>query len=234
MQAVILAGGLATRLRPVTETVAKAMVDIHGRPFLDYQLRLLKDNGIDDVILCVGHLSDQIQNYFKDGDALGLRIRYSEDGPKLMGTAGALKMAGPLLAERYFVLDGDSYLPLDYPAIMTAHEKFGKEALMVVFENHNRFDKSNAAISGDRVVAYDRTGRVSGLVHIHAGLSILSRDCVSPLPADRPSMQDELWADLISRDQLAAYVAPRRFYEVGSHAGLEEFRRVVRAIRTRS
>ncbi len=225
MQAVILAGGLATRLRPVTEKVAKAMVDIHGKPFLDYQLRLLKKNGIDDVVLCVGYLADQIRGHFNDGKALGMRIHYSEDGPTLMGTAGALRIAEPLLANHFFVLDGDAYLPLDYRAIMEAYEKSGREALMVVFENHNRYDQSNAAIEDGRVTAYDRSGKISGLVHIHAGISVLSKKCLKKIPKDRPSAQDELWSDLISRGELAAFAAPHRFYEVGSMAGLEEFRR---------
>lgn len=227
MQCAILVGGLATRMRPMTDAVPKAMLDVAGRPFLEYSLALLKKNGVDDAVLCVGHLADPIQRHFGDGARFGLRLRYSDDGPAPMGTAGALKTAAPLLQDRFFVLDGDAYLPFDYRDVMAAFERSGREALMVVFENHDRYDKSNAAVDGDRVTAYDRSGRTTGLVHVHAGLSVLSRSVVERLPAGRPSAQDEMWADLIARGELAAYVAPRRFYEVGSPSGLEEFRRFI-------
>ncbi len=229
MQGVILAGGLATRLQPLTDTVAKAMVDVRGRPFLEYQLDLFRKNGVDDAVLCVGHLSDQIRAHFGDGKAFGVRIRYSDEGPRLMGTAGALKTAEPLLSEKFFVLDGDSYLPLDYREIMAAFEKSGRLGLMVVYENHDRYDKSNAAVAGGRVTAYDRSGKTPGLVSIHAGLSVLRREALASIPADRPSAQDELWSGLIARDQLAAFPASARFHEIGSAAGLAEFREFIGA-----
>jgi NDP-sugar pyrophosphorylase family protein len=224
VQGVILAGGLATRLQPLTDAVAKSMVDIRGKPFLEYQLELFKKNGVEDVVLCVGHLADQIRARFGDGAAFGVRIRCSDDGARPMGTAGALKKAETLLSESFFVLDGDSYLPFDYRKIMTAFEAGGREALMVVHENHDRYDKSNAAVAGNQVTVYDRARKTPGLVHIHAGLSVLRREALASIPADRPSSQDELWADLISRGQLTAFVEKGRFYEIGSPLGLTEFR----------
>ena len=220
-----MAGGLATRLRPLTDAVPKAMVDIQGKPFLEYQLDLLRRNGVDDIVLCVGHLADQVREHFGDGRALGVRLQYSDEGLKLMGTSGALKKAQPLLAEMFFVLDGDSYLALDYRGIMTGFEGRDKLALMVVYKNHDRYDKSNTAIDGGMVTAYDRGQKIPGLVHIHAGLSVLRREALALIPGDRPSSQDELWSGLIARGQLMAFTASSRFYEVGSVSGLAEFRR---------
>ena len=131
----ILAGGLATRLRPQTESVPKALIDINGEPFLAHQLRLLRALGIDKVVLCVGYLGEQIVRLVGDGSQFGLQVAYSFDGPALLGTAGAIKQALFLLDESFFVLYGDSYLECDYRAIQTAFERAGKLALMTVYRN---------------------------------------------------------------------------------------------------
>jgi NDP-sugar pyrophosphorylase family protein len=117
MQAVILAGGLGTRLRPLTAKRPKAMVSIAGRPFLEYQIGLLRDAGIDDIVLCVGYLAEQIIDYFGDGSSFGVRLRYSVERERLLGTAGAVKQAEPLLTDIFFLTYGDSYLRLDYRAV---------------------------------------------------------------------------------------------------------------------
>src|ERR1700680_2157820 len=113
----ILAGGLATRLRPLTEALPKALVEINGEPFLAHQLRLLSRSGIDRVVLCAAYRGEQIREYAGDGRAFGLRVEYSFDGPQQLGTAGAIRRALPLLGDKFFVLYGDSYLPCDYAAI---------------------------------------------------------------------------------------------------------------------
>ena len=120
MPAVILAGGLATRLRPLTERIPKALIEVAGHPFLWHQLHLLKRSGIRRVVLLVGHLGESIQQRFQDGAEFGIKIDYSFDGPALLGTAGAIRQALPLLPERFFVLYGDSYLPCDYAAVEKA------------------------------------------------------------------------------------------------------------------
>src|SRR6185437_11438665 len=114
---VILAGGLATRLRPITETIPKSLVDIHGEPFIAHQLRLLKHHGITEVLLCIGYLGEQIVDKIGNGDRFGVQVSYAFDGPKLLGTAGAIKQALRQLPEYFFVLYGDSYLPCNYAAI---------------------------------------------------------------------------------------------------------------------
>src|SRR2546426_2314152 len=132
---VILAGGLATRLRPLTEAIPKALIDINGEPFLAHQLRLLRANGIEQVIICAGHLGELVREYAGDGSRFGLRVEFVFDGPRLLGTAGALKRALPALGQAFFVLYGDSYLPCDYRAVQAAFVQSGKYALMTVFHN---------------------------------------------------------------------------------------------------
>jgi NDP-sugar pyrophosphorylase family protein len=140
---VILAGGLATRLRPLTERIPKALVEVVGRPFLEHQIELLKRNEITDIILCVGYLGEMIEQRYGNGDALGVRIRYSFDGARLLGTGGAIKKALPLLPDSFFVLYGDSYLPVDYQAVAAAFWKAGRPALMTVYANCDAWDTSN-------------------------------------------------------------------------------------------
>jgi NDP-sugar pyrophosphorylase family protein len=126
----ILAGGLATRLRPITEKIPKVLVSVAGRPFLTHQLELLKRQGITRAVLCLGHLGEMVREQFGDGSAHGLRLEYSFDGPVLLGTGGALKQALPLLGEKFFVLYGDSYLPIDFAPVADCFERSGKLGLM--------------------------------------------------------------------------------------------------------
>src|ERR1700719_4898647 len=125
---VILAGGLATRLRPITEKIPKALVEVAGRPFLEHQIELLTLNAISDVVLCVCYLGEMIERRYGDGASLGIKIRYSFDGPKLLGTGGAIKKALGLLPDAFFVLYGDSYLPMAYQAAAAAFQETGKPA----------------------------------------------------------------------------------------------------------
>ena len=110
----ILAGGLATRLRPITEKIPKSLVDVAGEPFIVRQLDYLFRQRVRDVVLCIGYLGEMIEAVVGDGSRFGLRVSYSIDGPILLGTGGALRRAAPLLGEAFFVLYGDSYLPVDY------------------------------------------------------------------------------------------------------------------------
>src|SRR3990167_11349183 len=114
---VILAGGLATRLHPVTHTIPKSLVEVNGEPFVAHQLRLLKRNGFNKVIMCIGHLGQNVIEFVGDGSCFGLHVSYSLDGQTLLGTAGAIKKALPLLEKYFFVLYGDSYLPCDYLSV---------------------------------------------------------------------------------------------------------------------
>jgi NDP-sugar pyrophosphorylase family protein len=218
----ILAGGLATRLRPITETIPKALIDIAGEPFLAHQLRLLHGGGIRHAVLCVGYLGEQVRNYAGDGSAFGLRVDYSFDGPQLLGTAGAIKRALPLLGDAFFVVYGDSYLPIDYAAVAHAFVDSGKLGLMTVFRNHGQWDTSNVEFSEGRLLAYDKTNRTPRMQHIDYGLGVFRRDAFDNVPGDRPHDLAAVYQSLLRKDQLAAWESPQRFYEIGSPEGIRE------------
>jgi MurNAc alpha-1-phosphate uridylyltransferase len=218
----ILAGGMATRLRPLTTTVPKALLDVNGEPFIAHQLRLLAGWGIERAVVCAGYLGEQIEAYVGDGSRFGLRVVYSQDGDGLMGTAGALKRALPLLGNRFLVIYGDSYLPCDARAAVRAFDDSGKLALMTVVRNEGRWDASNVIFEGGRIVSYDKMARSAAMRHIDYGLGAFDACAFADVPADRPSCLQDLYQALLARGELAGYEVGERFYEIGSFQGLEE------------
>jgi N-acetyl-alpha-D-muramate 1-phosphate uridylyltransferase len=216
----ILAGGLAARLKPLTDRVPKALLPIAGRPFVYHQLEALKAQGVERVVLCVGHLGDQVQAAVGDGRAFGLAIQYSFDGTVLLGTGGALKKALPLLGDSFFVLNGDSYLPCSFLCVQAAFEAARRPALMTVLRNDNRWDKSNVLLENGEVAEYDKQSRRTDLSHIDFGLSVLSRGVLSAYGEATFIDLADVCRDLAKRRQLAAYEVSERFYEVGSPQGI--------------
>lgn len=222
MPAVILAGGLATRLRPLTETIPKALIEINGQPFLRHQLELLKGSGIVKVVILVGYLGEKIQESFGDGSELGVTIEYSFDGPALLGTAGAIRQALPLLPERFFVLYGDSYLTCDYRRVEAAFFHSGLPALMTVFRNDGLYDGSNVEYDGARIVRYDKLHRTPAMHHIDYGLGAFDRNVFSAIPVGEEHDLAGVYRGLLEAGTLAAYEVRERFYEIGSSEGLRE------------
>ena len=222
MPAVILAGGLATRLRPITERIPKALVEVAGQPFLWHQLELLKQRGIRHVILLVGYLGDAIQARFGDGSALDLKIDYSFDGSVLLGTAGAIRRALPLLPERFFVLYGDSYLTCNYGAIEQAFVSNVRPALMTVFRNEGMYDSSNVEFDGARIIRYDKRNRTADMHHIDYGLGAFRRSVFETIPSNQIRDLAAVYQGLLAQGQLAAFEVRSRFYEIGSPDGLRE------------
>ena len=218
----ILAGGLATRLRPLTETIPKALVEIRGEPFLAHQLRLLSRAGIAHAVLCVGYRADQIRDFAGDGSAFGLHLDYSLDGPVLLGTAGALKKALPLLGDSFFVLYGDSYLPCDYGLDEQAFRESQQTGLMTVHRNEGRWDSSNVEFAAGHIRAYDKTNRTPAMRYIDYGLGVLHRQPFDALPEGRTADLAAVYQDLLRRGQLAGYEVATRFYEIGSPDGIRE------------
>jgi len=218
----ILAGGLATRLRPITETIPKALVEIAGEPFLAHQLRLLARAGYSRVVLCVGYRADQIREFAGDGTAFGLQVEYSPDGPQLLGTAGALRRALPFLGEAFAVVYGDSYLTCDYAAAERAFLDSARLGLMTVYRNEGQFDTSNVEFTGGRILAYDKANRSAAMRHIDYGLGMFRRAAFDAVPGDRPSDLAALYQDLLRRGELAAWESPDRFYEIGSPEGIRD------------
>ena len=225
----ILAGGLATRLRPITEKIPKALIAVTGKPFLVHQLCLLRDAGIRKVVLCVGYRGEMIQEEFAEESGHGVELKYSFDGPTLLGTGGALKKALPLLGEHFFVLYGDSYLPIDYAAPARALEASGKLGLMTVFENDNRWDTSNVWFENREIRRYDKKQIAPKMKHIDYGLGVLRSEALARWPEERPFDLAEVYQDLISRKELAGYEVTQRFYEIGSQKGLAELDALLRS-----
>jgi NDP-sugar pyrophosphorylase family protein len=218
----ILAGGLATRLRPLTETIPKSLVEINGEPFLWHQLRLLREHGVSHVVLCLSYLGEQVRDSAGDGRDFGLHIDYSFDGSVLLGTAGALKRALPLLGESFLVLYGDSYLPIDLGAVETSFRASGKAGLMSVYSNEGQWDTSNVEFADGQIVAYDKKLRTERMRHIDYGLGAFRASAFDRVPADKPWDLAVLYQDLLQAGELAAFEAPHRFYEIGSFRGIEE------------
>ena len=216
----ILAGGLATRLRPITEKIPKSLVMVAGKPFLEHQIRLLRANGMSEVVLCVGHLGEMIVDQFGDGSAHGVRIRYSFDGPKLLGTGGAIRKALSLLPEQFFVLYGDSYLPIDYREVANAFQRSGAAALMTVFANSDAWDQSNVWFESGRIRLYSKRERLPQMKHIDYGLTV-ARALVFE-HTDESFDFAKLLEDLSRKQLLAGFEVQQRFYEVGSPNGLRE------------
>jgi len=222
LPAVILAGGLATRLRPLTETIPKSLVEVAGRPFLWHQLQLLKSHGIRRVVLLVGYLGEQIQERFGDGSQEGMSLEYSFDGPVLLGTAGAIRRALPLLPPEFFVLYGDSYPPCDYRRIQTAFHSSRRPALMTVYRNEGLYDSSNVEFDGSQIRRYDKQDRTPAMRHIDYGLGVFDRRVFEQLPEDKPYDLAVLYQELLRAQKLAACEVHERFFEIGSPQGLQE------------
>jgi len=223
MQVVILAGGLASRLGSLTLEQPKSMVRILGKPFLEYQLEILRRGGIRDIVLCIGHLGEQIESHFEDGSKFGINIRYSYEGEELLGTAGALKKAERLLEDPFFTMYGDSYLFLDFATIMSYFESQNKPALMTVYENRGRYDRSNAAVEGKLVKKFSKQEKTNRMVYIEYGVNIFKKEVLNMVPAGEYYSLDDLFPRLIERQELLAFEADERFYEIGSLRGLQEF-----------
>ena len=220
---VILAGGLATRLRPVTATTPKALLTIHGKPFIDHQLQLLYRQGIRQVVLCVGYLGEMIQDFVGDGSRFGLDVQYCFDGPVLLGTGGAVKRALPLLGQHFMIINGDSYLPCDIQLVQSAYQRSHQLALMTVFRNSNQWDNSNVEFAQGKIVAYDKIKRTPRMQYIDYGLGVLNREAFANVPEQQPYDLASLYQSLLRQNQLAGYEVEQRFYEVGSFSGIEDF-----------
>jgi D-sedoheptulose 7-phosphate isomerase len=225
----LLAGGLATRLRPLTEKIPKSLVEVNGEPFLAHQLRLLRSHGIDRVVICVGHLGGMVEEFAGDGSRFGLRVEYSFDGPTLQGTAGAIRNALPLLGSHFFAAYGDSYLECDYRDVARSFEASGKLGLMTVFRNEGQWDTSNVEYDAGRIVIYDKKQRSERMRHIDWGLGVF-RDRAFDLPENAAAGDlAVVYQNLLRQGELAAYEAECRFYEIGSFSGIEELSQHLRS-----
>jgi len=231
MQCVILAGGLGTRLRPATDAIPKALIPVRGRPFADYQLAWLARQKVAEVVYCIGYRGAQIAAHVGDGRRFGLAVRYVDEGDDLKGTAGALRLAfdAGLLAEAFFVLYGDSYLPIPFAPVFDAFAASGRPALMTVMRNEHRWDRGNVIFTPPVVALYDKRADADTLrrmTHIDYGLSVVSRDLIAArVGSGEVADLADVFGDLSRAGELAGFEVAQRFYEVGSPAGIADFAR---------
>jgi MurNAc alpha-1-phosphate uridylyltransferase len=218
----ILAGGMATRLRPLTETIPKALVEVAGRPFAEHQVELLRSQGISRVVWLVGYRAPQIEETLGDGSRWGMRFEYLNDGPTLLGTGGALRRALPTLGDSFFVMYGDSYLEADFVAVESAFRASGRAGLMTVFRNDGQWDTSNVEFADGSILAYEKRAPTSAMRHIDWGLGILTPGAFEHFSGGEPLDLARVYQELLVRGELAAFEVPNRFYEIGSPEGLRE------------
>ena len=218
----ILAGGLATRLRPVTQTIPKALIEVAGKPFIEHQLEYLHKQGVSSVVLCIGYLGEMIQELVGDGSRWGLQVSYSPDGPILLGTGGALKQALPLLGEQFFILYGDSYLPIDFAKVQAAFTEGGQLGLMTVLKNQNQWDQSNVQYEQGQLVEYNKSVISAQMHYIDYGLGVLQAKALDGYPAGQSFDLSQVYNQLSLQKQLAGHEVFERFYEIGSHQGIAD------------
>ena len=231
----ILAGGLATRMRPLTDRQPKILIDVAGRPFAIRQIELLQQWGILRVVYCLGYLGEQVADLLGDGSQFGMRFEYQFDGPRLLGTGGALREALPKLGAAFFVMYGDSYLECDFTAVERAFVESGQPGLMTVFRNESRWVPSNVVCENSRIVRYDKRQGTAGMDYVDYGLGVLTPEAFDPWGGvDEPFDLALVYQALIARDALAAFEVHERFYEIGSIEGLDETRARVEARARRS
>jgi MurNAc alpha-1-phosphate uridylyltransferase len=221
----ILAGGMATRLRPLTDRLPKVILDVAGKPFAVRQIELLRQHGFKEIVFCLGYLGDEVQTCLGDGGRWGVKLDYVFDGAQPLGTGGALRKALPLLGEAFVVLYGDSYLEINYEAVVQAFQVSGKDGLMTVFRNAGQWDRSNVLFQGGHIQRYDKQLSSAEMQHIDYGLGVLRSSVLKAYPTDQALDLAKVYQDLLARNELAGFEVEQRFYEIGSPAGLEETRK---------
>jgi NDP-sugar pyrophosphorylase family protein len=225
----ILAGGLATRMRPLTAQLPKALLEVAGEPFVAHQLRLFAREGIRDVKLLVGYCWEQIEHFVGDGRRFGVQVEYIVDGPTLLGTGGAVRRALDRLGAEFLVTYCDSWLDAPYAPVVEAFHSSGRPALMCVFHNDNRWDASNVHFENGIIRCYSKQFRRPEMHHIDWGLGMLKASAVATRPLHKNWDLAELYEELSTSGRLAGYEMTRRFYEIGSFEGLAETNRLLRS-----
>jgi NDP-sugar pyrophosphorylase family protein len=219
----ILAGGYATRLGSLTKDSPKCLIEINGRPFVDWQLDLLIKHGYTDFIFCISYKSDMVQEHLGDGSRWGVKIQYSLDGETQLGTGGAIQKALPQLGKAFGVIYGDSYLPIDYFQVETEFLSSPAQALMTVYKNHNQFDTSNVEYSKGILVNYEKGSNSPNMQHIDYGLTYFRSSAFAPLGGTKSFDLSNTCHRLSSEGKLGGLEVFERFYEIGSAQGIEEF-----------
>ena len=226
----ILAGGYGTRLGSLTTNTPKCLIEINGRPFVDWQLDLLIKNGYSEFVFCVSHKSEEVQEYLGDGSSRGIRIRYSRDGAIQLGTGGALQKAIPLLGEAFGVIYGDSYLPINYLTVEGEFLNATYPALMTVYQNKNQFDSSNVEFVAGSIKNYQKGNNDKKMQHIDYGLTYFRSDTFLPWSSESTFDLSEVCHELSVDGHLGGFEVLERFHEIGSIYGIQKFSEYLRKV----
>jgi NDP-sugar pyrophosphorylase family protein len=230
MQCLILAGGLGTRMPTFTKTMPKSLIPISGMPFAHYQLQLLAENGVTNVIYSIGYLGQQIREFVGDGSQWQIKVEYVDEGEKLLGTGGALRLAydSNLLEENFFVIYGDSFLPINYKNIWDYFKQNSFPALMTVLKNQNQWDKSNVLFKGNHLL-YDKSHPTTDFHHIDYGASIFRKSTVAEyIPSQEKIDLADIFHELSLQNKLSGFEVQQRFFEIGSLHGLADFEQLLK------
>lgn len=225
MQAVILAGGFGAKLRPLTHITAKLMLKVYGKPFLEHHVIALRNHGITDIVILVGHLGEQIRSFFADGNGLGVSITYSEDN--MLGSGGAIKNASNILDKNFLVINGDTYLPEDYNAIIKKFAGAKKLGLMTLYGNEDRIRANNVAVSNGEIIEYNNTESRQNFTHLDTGVTVLSKSALEMAAEEKFSLEGEIYPKLIAQKQLACFVTGKRFFDIHTLQRLENIRKIL-------
>lgn len=219
---VILAGGLATRLYPVTKQLPKSLIEVAGHPFIDHQLTLLRKKGVSQVLLCVGYLGEMIENFVKDGSRWEIEVHYSYDGDTLLGTGGAIKKASSNLPDSCMVLYGDSYLDIDFEPVVKQFYSWNMPVLMTVYRNRNISDASNILMKNGQILKYDKKSHDPSMQYIDYGLIVIRKKIFEGYPDNEAFDLALVLSQYVEAGLVAPYEVEKRFYEVGSVEGIKE------------
>jgi hypothetical protein len=225
---VILAGGIGSRLGKLTKKIPKALIKINGKPFIYYQLKLLSKTGVKEVILCVGYLGDQIKKYVGDGKKFNLNVKYSFE-KKLLGTGGAVKNAFSLIKKDFFIMYGDTYLPVNLIKIQEKYIRLKSKSLITIYENHNKLDKSNVFFNGKSII-YNKNNYLKKMKYIEYGVSIFSKKIFKYFNNKKKFDLSDVFYFLSKKKLLNYYVVKKRFYEIGSISGLKDSKKYLKGI----
>ena len=220
MQAVILAGGIGTRLRPLTYKTPKPMMEINGKPFLEYLIMYLKSQNLKNILICTGYLAEKIFSYFKDGSAFGVNIQFSNEKNPI-GTGGALRNAEMFLNDKFILLNGDTFMPLDYNELISYYKNSNDKNVIVV--NKNKKSQGNIMVNHDKIVtAYNKTEKKLG--YNDCGVQIFRKEILRLMPKNKKvSLENEIFPLLIKKKKLIAFETETDFFDFGTFESLKKF-----------
>lgn len=220
---VILCGGMATRLKPITEKIPKSLIEVNGTPFIKHQLDFLSSQNVKNVALLLGNKGEMVQAYLEKLNLNFTEIKYCYDGEKLLGTGGAILKSLDSFTEHFFVMYGDSYLNINFENVMNffrSNPHFN--SLMTVFKNDNLYDNSNVIFENGKLLLYTKNTNDSRLNYIDWGLSVFNKDAFYSFSKLEEFDLSAVFDMSLKAGKLIGYEVFERFYEIGSFSGISE------------